>query len=159
MIARSELERNMKQPRVPAFIAICLSGVLLTSCVENAAPVSKAEADLRASETIAPAAPVVKAGEIAPANAMFGTYNLRSSDCGDNTTPGWMEITETRFRFSQSQCLAADWTTRADALEVKMTCTDVENQSFGRLVKLRLSPGILQLEERGLNVSYYRCSS
>ncbi|TKW68691.1 MAG: hypothetical protein DI616_01470 [Paracoccus denitrificans] len=119
-------------------------------------PISRAEADMRIEETTAPAAPVEASGAVEPANTLNGSYNLRSTECGVAASEGALTIQGSRFQFYESQCTAVRSTSQADAAEVQLSC-DGEGQAFERLVKLRLSPGVLQMEENAVGLRYYRC--
>ena len=119
-------------------------------------PISRAEADLMVEETITPAAPEEASGTVDPANTLNGSYNLRSTECGQSASEGALTIQGYRFQFYESQCTVANSTTKGDAAEVRLSCGG-EGQSFERLVLLRLSPGILQMEEDGVGLRYYRC--
>ena len=50
-------------------------------------------------------------------------------------------------------------TVGADATETELSCNGEDGQGFNRLVKLRLSPGVMQMEEKGINLRYYRCAA
>ena len=120
------------------------------------APISRVEADMMVDETTAPAAPVDTSGMVEPANTLNGSYNLRSTECGQTASEGGLTVQGSRFQFYESQCTAVSSTSKADAAEVQLSCGG-EGQAFERLVKLRLSPGILQMEEDGVGLRYYRC--
>ena len=121
-------------------------------------PITRAEADLMVEEATAPAAPQVESGTVEPANSLNGSYNLRSSECGQPASEGALSIQGSRFQFYESQCRAISSTIKADAAEVQLSCNG-EGQAFERLVKLRLSPGVLRMEEDGVGLRYYRCPS
>ncbi|WP_158644559.1 hypothetical protein [Paracoccus jeotgali] len=119
-------------------------------------PITRAEADLMVEETVAPAAPVAASGAVAPANSVNGSYNLRASECGQPGSEGALNIQGNKFVFHESECTAISSTNKGDATEVELSCTG-ENQGFTRLTKLRLSPGVLRLEENNVGLRYYRC--
>ncbi|MDO5642234.1 MAG: hypothetical protein Q4G26_07600 [Paracoccus sp. (in: a-proteobacteria)] len=134
-----------------------IAALTLAACgPETETEISRAEADLRVGEVIAPAPPTVATGVIQPANTLNGTYNLRSSECGQAGSEGALAIEGSRFRFSQAQCTAIASSVKGNATETQLNCSH-DAQSFERLVNLRLSPGILQMEEKGVGLRYYRC--
>ena len=133
--------------------AICL---VLAGCTPGEEAITKTEADVQLDQTTAPAPPVAISGEIQPANSLSGVYNLRSTECGQPGSEGALTIQGNRFQFHESQCTAVKTTIAGDAAETELSCMG-EGESFNRLTKLRLSPGVMQLEEKGINLRYYRC--
>ena len=69
---------------------------------------------------------------------------------------GALNIQGNKFVFHESECTAISSTNKGDATEVELSCSG-ENQGFSRLAKLRLSPGVLRLEENNVGLRYYRC--
>lgn len=129
----------------------------LTACQPAAEdPISRAEADLMVEETTAPALPQVQSGVVDPVNSLNGSYNLRASECGQAASEGALTVAGSSFQFYETQCRAVSSTSRADAAEVQLSCSG-EGAGFNRLVQLRLSPGILRMEEDGVGLRYYRC--
>ena len=64
-----------------------------------------------------------------------------------------------KFQFYGGQCTAVKSTVGADSTETELSCNGEDGQGFNRLVKLRLSPGVMQMEEKGINLRYYRCAA
>lgn len=134
-----------------------ITALTVAACTPTVeAPISRVEADMRIDETTAPAAPVDASGVVEPANSLNGSYNLRSTECGVAASEGALSVQGSRFQFYESQCTAVRSTSQADAAEVQLSC-DGEGKAFDRLVKLRLSPGVLQMEENNVGLRYYRC--
>ncbi|MFD1797557.1 hypothetical protein FQV27_11640 [Paracoccus aurantiacus] len=142
--------------RITMFTAIGAVAFALAGCTVEEDPITKAEADVLADETMAPAAPEAASGAVAPANSLNGSYNLRSSECGQAASEGALTVEGTRFSFYEAQCNAVSTTIKGDAAETQLSCGG-EGQAFTRLVLLRLSPGTMQMEENGVNLRYYRC--
>ncbi|WBU55474.1 hypothetical protein [Paracoccus sediminicola] len=120
-------------------------------------PISRIEADAQVDETTAPAEPEVASGAVEPANSLNGTYNLRASECGQPGSEGALEVDGPRFTYTEAQCRATRSEVKGDATEVQLTCNTGEGEDYERLVLMRLSPGILQIEEDGTGVRFYRC--
>lgn len=137
--------------------ASAITALTVAACTPTSeAPITRVEADMRVNETVAPAKPVEIAGVIEPANSLNGTYNLRSTECGVEGSKGALSVQGSRFQFHEAQCRTITSTTQADATNVQLACDGAGN-SFERKVKLRLSPGILQMEENNVGLRYYRC--
>ncbi|MDO5606172.1 MAG: hypothetical protein Q4G25_13520 [Paracoccus sp. (in: a-proteobacteria)] len=129
----------------------------VAACEVEEQPITRIEADVLAGQTTAPAPPVETAGTIQPANTLNGDYNLRTTECGQAGSEGALSVSGSRFQFSAAQCTAISSTTRADAAEVRLNCTGNDGNTFQRLTLLRLSPGILHIEENNAGLRYYRC--
>lgn len=137
--------------------ASAIAALSVAACVPTQEePISRVEADMRVDETTAPAAPVETSGVVEPANSLNGSYNLRSTECGVAASEGALSIQGSKFQFYESQCTAVSSTSQADAANVQLNCNG-EGQGFERKVKLRLSPGVLQMEENNVGLRYYRC--
>ncbi|MDO5529455.1 MAG: hypothetical protein Q4F71_08630 [Paracoccus sp. (in: a-proteobacteria)] len=130
----------------------------LAACTEGDQLITKTEADLRASETVAPAEPAPVAGPVEAANSLNGVFNLQASRCGDAASEGHLEISGTKFNFHGSSCTATGSNSEASFTEVSLACSD-ENREWSRQVQLRMSPGRLQLTEDRVTLGYYRCTA
>ena len=138
--------------------AVGATVIALAGCMPGEEVITKAEADVKLDETVPPAPPTAISGEIQSANSLDGSYNLRVSECGKAASESALSVRGNKFQFYESQCTAVKTTIVGDAAETVLSCAG-EGQTFNRLVKLRLSPGVMQLEEKGINLRYYRCAA
>lgn len=139
--------------------AVGVTLITLAGCTPGEEVITKTEADVQLDETTAPAAPEAVSGAVEPSNSLNGVYNLRASECGQAASEGALTIQGNQFQFYGGQCTAVKTTIAGDAAETELSCNGEGGQGFNRLVKLRLSPGVMQLEEKGINLRYYRCAA
>ena len=139
--------------------AVGATFLALAGCTPGEEVITKTEADVQLDETIPAAAPEAASGPIDPANSLNGVYNLRTTECGQAASEGALTVQGNKFQFYGGQCTAVKSTVGADATETELSCNGEDGQGFNRLVKLRLSPGVMQLEEKGINLRYYRCAA
>jgi hypothetical protein len=145
--------------RFAIFGAVGAAVITLAACNMGEEAITKTEADVQLDETVAPAPPTAVSGEIQPSNSLNGTYNLRATECGQSASEGALNIQGNQFQFYAGQCTAVKTTVVGDAAETELSCNSEDGQGFNRLVKLRLSPGVMQMEEKGINLRYYRCAA
>lgn len=133
--------------------------IALAGCTPGEEVITKTEADVMLDETFAPAPPEAVSGTIQPPNSLNGVYNLRASECGQAASEGALTVQGNQFQFYGGQCTAVKTNIVGNAAETELSCNDEAGQGFNRMVKLRLSPGVMQLEEKGINLHYYRCAA
>ena len=139
--------------------AVGATFLVLAGCTPDEEVITKTEADVQLDETTPAAAPVAVSGPVDPANSLNGVYNLRTTECGQAGSEGALTVQGNKFQFYGGQCTAVKSTVGPDATETELSCNGEDGQGFNRLVKLRLSPGVMQMEEKGINLRYYRCAA
>ncbi|NHF71803.1 hypothetical protein [Paracoccus xiamenensis] len=145
--------------RFAIFGAVGATLITLAGCTPEEEVITKTEAEVQLDETVAPPAPEAASGPVEPSNSLNGVYNLRTTECGQAASEGALTIQGNQFQFYESQCTAVRSTVGADSTETELSCNGEGGQGFNRLVNLRLSPGVMQLEEKGINLRYFRCAA
>ena len=139
--------------------AVGATFLALAGCTPGEEVLTKTEADVQLDETTPAAPPVADSGPVAPENSLNGIYNLRATECGQAASEGGLTVQGNKFQFYGGQCTAVKSTVGPDATETELSCNGEDGKGFNRLVKLRLSPGVMQMEEKGINLRYYRCAA
>ncbi|MBA4490030.1 hypothetical protein [Paracoccus sp. S1E-3] len=139
--------------------AVGATFLALAGCTPGEEVLTKTEADVQLDQTIPAAAPEAASGPVEASNSLNGAYNLRTTDCGKPASEGALTVQGNKFQFYESQCTAVRSTVGADSTETELSCNGEGGQGFNRLVKLRLSPGVMQMEDKGINLRYYRCAA
>lgn len=112
---------------------------------------------LAACENSAPPVPDQTAGPVAAPNALNGSYNLRSTECGNEASPTRMVIDGNRFLVAGSTCTVVSSEVQVDRTEVTLSCAGGELNG-NRVLYLQSRPDVLRVTRDQTTLTYFQCA-